>query len=462
MGPFKFLKHPFVWKTSLLIIVLLVAVVAIRGNRQSAQLAEAIESVRNSGEPITPDEWNDYISKAKGQTEPSKAWEAALAAASVVANKKEQAGLNCDYVFDERLELPHFGQPWEDFDAYVSLLAESEKEMVTIHKATDAGESMFYPYDFADFETHVDLTSNAIEASSLLALEALVKQRKTDLGGALRSLQTIHNTAKATDGAPYAFNYLTRLQIESMLYRGVAEVIRDQSVSDDQLQELQTLLRSIDKKQDLKLEIIASRVAGLDNLEESSIDTFMYIDLPFGIRLKATPRAKIRCVNRHASVVAVTEQPWHESLRSIPGIKQAWRDEDSWIMGWLPSADYYFVGQFYYGAIGTAQARSLDALIALELYRRREGQFPAGLDELVPDFLTEVPLDPFDGNPLRYRRDESGAVVYSVGKNLVDDQGSLKFAPAIEARPDIGFRLDRNNSEPSSSNPQASSNKTPE
>ena len=41
---------------------------------------------------------------------------------------------------------------------------------------------------------------------------------------------------------------------------------------------------------------------------------------------------------------------------------------------------------------------------------------------LVPDELEAVPLDPFDGRPFRY--DAKRRIVYSVGKNLVDDGGS--------------------------------------
>jgi hypothetical protein len=37
--------------------------------------------------------------------------------------------------------------------------------------------------------------------------------------------------------------------------------------------------------------------------------------------------------------------------------------------------------------------------------------------------MTEVPLDEFDGKPLRYRREGEGFILYSVGTNLVDDGG---------------------------------------
>ena len=44
--------------------------------------------------------------------------------------------------------------------------------------------------------------------------------------------------------------------------------------------------------------------------------------------------------------------------------------------------------------------------------------------ELTPTFLTDMPRDFMDGQPLRYRRNEDGAfTLYSVGQNCLDDGG---------------------------------------
>ena len=42
--------------------------------------------------------------------------------------------------------------------------------------------------------------------------------------------------------------------------------------------------------------------------------------------------------------------------------------------------------------------------------------------------LEAVPLDPYDGQPLRYRRLADGIAVYSIGKNGVDDGGDTTNA----------------------------------
>jgi hypothetical protein len=63
------------------------------------------------------------------------------------------------------------------------------------------------------------------------------------------------------------------------------------------------------------------------------------------------------------------------------------------------------------------------AVLALEAYRRERGEIPGSLEELVPELLSEVPRDGFDGAPLRYLPEK--AVVYSVGADLVDEGGRV-------------------------------------
>ncbi len=73
------------------------------------------------------------------------------------------------------------------------------------------------------------------------------------------------------------------------------------------------------------------------------------------------------------------------------------------------------------------------AMISAESYRRAHGAWPASLSELVPGYLPSVPLDPFDGKPLRYvaPRAEGGLpLLYSVGVDAVDEGGKLTTTEA--------------------------------
>jgi hypothetical protein len=60
---------------------------------------------------------------------------------------------------------------------------------------------------------------------------------------------------------------------------------------------------------------------------------------------------------------------------------------------------------------------------ALERCRLADGKFPETLDALAPRFIGKLPHDVISGQPLRYRREGEGYVLYSVGWNEKDDGG---------------------------------------
>jgi hypothetical protein len=85
--------------------------------------------------------------------------------------------------------------------------------------------------------------------------------------------------------------------------------------------------------------------------------------------------------------------------------------------------------------------RTAVAGIACERFRREKGRWPTGLAEVPKAILPEVPLDPYDGRPLRFRRVADGVVVYSVGPDGTDDDGNLTREYKEEPGEDYGFRL---------------------
>jgi hypothetical protein len=62
-------------------------------------------------------------------------------------------------------------------------------------------------------------------------------------------------------------------------------------------------------------------------------------------------------------------------------------------------------------------------MIALKCYQLNKGELPESLAQLVPTYLDAVPLDDFDGKPLRYNREKK--ILYSVGEDLIDNGGVI-------------------------------------
>jgi hypothetical protein len=93
-----------------------------------------------------------------------------------------------------------------------------------------------------------------------------------------------------------------------------------------------------------------------------------------------------------------------------------------------------------------AYLRTSITAIAVERFRLAHGRLPENLNELVPQFLSAVPIDPFDGQPLRYHRLAKGYVIYSIGSDDHDDGGREKPADwksSDKTTYDITFTVER-------------------
>jgi len=89
------------------------------------------------------------------------------------------------------------------------------------------------------------------------------------------------------------------------------------------------------------------------------------------------------------------------------------------------------------GARGAAYRDIVDVALAVQRYQIEHRRAPNQLDELIPEYYPQLPVDPFDGKTMRYRVDETEAVIYSIGHNDLDDGG--KSDSSME--PDIAVRL---------------------
>ena len=70
------------------------------------------------------------------------------------------------------------------------------------------------------------------------------------------------------------------------------------------------------------------------------------------------------------------------------------------------------------------QVAATRTLLAMKAYKLDKGRLPETLEQLVPEYLDAVPIDDFDGMPLRYNAAKK--IIYSVGEDLEDNGGTTK------------------------------------
>ncbi|MFN4034279.1 MAG: hypothetical protein ACK4ME_11810 [Fimbriimonadales bacterium] len=83
----------------------------------------------------------------------------------------------------------------------------------------------------------------------------------------------------------------------------------------------------------------------------------------------------------------------------------------------------------------SAMMRLAGCTAAIRLYKQRTGKYPQSLEALG---LGEMVIDPFTGEPFRYRVDpKRGFLLYSVGENRTDDGGYIPYAGQSASRGDF-------------------------
>jgi len=146
-------------------------------------------------------------------------------------------------------------------------------------------------------------------------------------------------------------------------------------------------------------------------------------------------------LERSNEVLQVLRLPIPEQMRQLEELEKEWTlversssDLQFSMRALLAIPD--FSRQYYRNRAHLQTAR---VALAVERYRLKLRRWPESLDQLVPEWLSEVSADPYTGKPLLYRHRDDGVVIYSVGPNHLDDGGKVVQNPANSL--DLGMPL---------------------
>jgi tetratricopeptide (TPR) repeat protein len=71
----------------------------------------------------------------------------------------------------------------------------------------------------------------------------------------------------------------------------------------------------------------------------------------------------------------------------------------------------------------------LETAAAIKLYELQQGSIPSRIQELIPKYLSQSPIDTFGGNPIKFISSDFGINVYSYGPDTTDDKGLIIYDP---------------------------------
>ena len=169
------------------------------------------------------------------------------------------------------------------------------------------------------------------------------------------------------------------------------------------------------------------RITGPENDEDHDLMAPLPRKRPFALRLTGFFERDFRhFLTAMETNIALASLPPPRNLAADKGFAQATAVAQKRLYIASSSVLSGLTGVVAREVEGVAYLRLARTALAIEQFRNKQGRLPAGLEELKPHFLAEIPADPFDGAPLRYRQLPKGYVLYSVDRDGHDDGGREK------------------------------------
>jgi hypothetical protein len=272
-------------------------------------------------------------------------------------------------------------------------------------------------------------------------LQALVAVEHGDVDGAIDALENIARTGNALADEPFLISQLVRIAFYQMVLDDMERLMSQRPLSPGQLEKLGSLLDRLRMDGALRTTVVAERPCMLSvfdlspkpetpaasNADEEPSDQRGYRGIgilgPFGLE-DADRRLMLETMGAALELAddndSVSVRQWNK-LFYVAGTKADHFPPRLFSAMLLPSwsgAKTRFV---------CFEARRRAAIVAVTVERYRlvqDGHLPNNLKQLIPQFLHELPEDPFSPlDTFRLKPLPTGFVVYSIGVDQVDDGG---------------------------------------
>ena len=286
--------------------------------------------------------------------------------------------------------------------------------------------------------------SKSRDVANLLLADAILESEAGNTNASLRACLAILNAGRSVGDEPALVSQRRRMELGERACRQIERTLAQGEPSAIALATLQTSLDDEDDQPLFAIGIRGDRAAHGPFSLRSRLWRFHAQSAPQrGVRvhiralLEHRPRPERSTFDLTTAAERIALLPAEEQYTAF---QQLETDAKS-----LPFASRMLVPAILRvataGLSSRARLRCASAALGCQRYRLVRGTWPSALEVLVPEFLRRRPIDPFDGKPLRFRRDSDQIAIYSVGADRRDDGGRTETAPPSTAGRDLEFRL---------------------
>jgi hypothetical protein len=293
----------------------------------------------------------------------------------------------------------------------------------------------------------------------ILCLEATVASREGDGSRAIDALECLVTFAGHVGTEPFLISFLLRGSLLAIGVHSLEDTASHVVLTDELLSRSIDMVHSAELKISLARALVGERCCQVWFFQQPfQKSVSVLLEYPFRVRpwdvsacyylwSGGRERDLLIALDTIDRLAALDTVPFPERLDRLNAIitwfwsrvgTDAPRRFTSYFLS--PCMMPGFLGHGERSASVIARLRAARTALAVERFRLATGRLPAALVEVAPRYLPELPLDPFDGKPLRYKILERGFVVYSIGANKLDDGG---VSGSRHDNGDITFTIDR-------------------
>ena len=344
----------------------------------------------------------------------------------------------------------------------------SNRACLDFLRQSPAAANCRYPIKFDRWdEILVPHLAKLKESALMLSIEAFTKTRNGDTAGAVEDLNAIFRLGHSLDGEPLIISQKVRFSLVNILGNTLEEMLNTQPFTDALLSALATNFHNCSNPNIMEFatalefctflqyfNLSGSEVTALGKPKDEEAD-------PLPRKFENAAYKSMRAAGFTATDHALFLEAMERQLQVVRLPFPQRLDSSKEVYRWVKERAHHTLFDCELSTLtcsiteraqfdeATMEARLsiIRAVLAIERYRLASANsLPDTLAALVPSVLDSVPLDPFDGKPVRYKKLTKGYMVYSIGPDRKDDGG----VPSYGIRTDAGFPVDeiRTNRDP--------------
>jgi hypothetical protein len=394
--------------------------------------AEELARIERAGEPVTIADLETYYARPEGDEDLTAAWLAALAPLNSDTFDKAAKEIfiepGCQY------EAPPRCEPWLKIDAARELLEVYGTPLASFHELSRRRGDVRYELDFRHGSVlqlpHCESIRKGVD---LLLFESEVGRREGDVARAVDALHTAYTLGRTLHREPVCLSQMYRIGCDGLVHAQLRRLLPELSFSESQFSLLRADLAAAHYACGLKYAMVGQRALGIAEFHDPSIVeesgetggagamALMIVlslgDLPDYLSWMDQLNQAAEFPPRQALQMARRVE---RELAELTGQESHWNPLRHFMLDWSLQTPILL---FTSATRGEAHRICAETALAVAQFWQQTGKLPDSLDELVPNLLDTLPLDPFDGQPLRYAAASNGCRIYSVGVDGIDQGG---------------------------------------